>query len=380
MLTQNPQPETETEAEQYPVEPRYHPIHKIPRHIYDFLASSKFAMFLLVTILCCCIAGVTIYRGDRAWQMIFGTFWFNGILLLLIINVACCFFGRIWGRKVTVVSFGMILFHLSFVAMFAGVIYNSLHFFDATIRLTEGETLPNNDPTSYDEAKRGMFFNFSKLKGETQLHKVLPGYKVDGEEKRYAFDVAVGDEAGQNREIIYTAKKLDYNGIRYFRDKEGYSVLVVLYDRQGKELYGAHIPLQSLRQSDSSIVYSTGTKDNAGTLPFPQGETKPVYDLQVSFQPSQLNDRSGTVTFEVRPYAGSDGKKEVKPSAFGAAAVGQKFDAGGNFLEVKEIRYWVGMSVRYDPGTPLVLTSLWVALAGMVITTAGRIMRSRRRG
>lgn len=136
-------PETEQEAEPYPIEPRYHPIHKIPRKIFDFLASSKLAMFLLIAILVCCVTGVTVYRGQQAGELIFSTLWFNGLLVLLVVNVACCFFGRIWYRKLTIISFGMILFHISFVAMFAGIIYNSLFFFEGSIRLTEGETLPN---------------------------------------------------------------------------------------------------------------------------------------------------------------------------------------------------------------------------------------------
>jgi len=86
---------TETEDEAYPVEPRYHPIHKIPRKIYDFLASAKLAMLLLVTILLTCIIGVTVLRGDESGRMIFGAIWFNAILVLLVVNVACCFFGRI---------------------------------------------------------------------------------------------------------------------------------------------------------------------------------------------------------------------------------------------------------------------------------------------
>src|SRR5512138_454131 len=129
-----PEINVEPEAEHFPVEPRYHPIHKIPRKIYDFLASSQLAMGLLVAILGSCVAGVTIWRGARAGEVIFSSLWFNGLLVLLVVNVACCFFGRIWGRKVTWVSFGMILFHLSFVAIFGAIVYNSLFFFEATIR------------------------------------------------------------------------------------------------------------------------------------------------------------------------------------------------------------------------------------------------------
>lgn len=111
-------PEADTEeAEHFPLEPRYHPIHKIPRIAYDFLASAKLAMALLVAILICSLTGVTILRGQRAWELIFSTVWFNGILVLLVINVACCFFGRIWHRRITIISFGMILFHVSFVSI-----------------------------------------------------------------------------------------------------------------------------------------------------------------------------------------------------------------------------------------------------------------------
>ena len=82
------------------------------RKIYKFLSSVKLAMVLLITILACCVAGVTIWRGAEAGRLIFGTLWFNGILSLLVVNVAFCFFPRMWGRRLTLVSFGMILFHL----------------------------------------------------------------------------------------------------------------------------------------------------------------------------------------------------------------------------------------------------------------------------
>jgi len=44
--TQFSELEAEAEQESFPVEPRDHPIHKIPRKIYDFLASAKLAMAL----------------------------------------------------------------------------------------------------------------------------------------------------------------------------------------------------------------------------------------------------------------------------------------------------------------------------------------------
>ncbi len=369
----------EPEAEHYPIEPRYHPIHKIPRKIYGCLASAKLAMVLLVAILGCCVAGVTIWRGVRAGELIFSSLWFNGLLVLLVVNVACCFFGRVWGRKVTLVSFGMILFHLSFVSMFAGIVYNSLFYFRGIIRLTEGESLPSGDPNSYDAIRKGRFFDFSRLKGETSLIKMQTGYKVGGLDKRAAYQVAVGEPGSRKQGFIYVTQNLSYRGFKYVPDKEGYSVLTVLSDKQGNVLYGAYVPLQSYWQNDNSYLYATGTKSSSESFAFPPAPERPVYDLLVRYRPDPKVERGGEVTFQVWPHADSGAPLNEKPVAEGKATVGATFDAGNYLLSGTEIRYWVGMRVSHEPGQPLVLASLWVGLAGMVITTVGRIRRGGRK-
>ncbi|GFO66094.1 cytochrome c biogenesis protein ResB [Geomonas paludis] len=376
-MTRNERDEVElvAETESFPVEPRYHPIHRIPRMIYDFLASARLAMALLVAILVCCLAGVTVVRGAQAWLTIFSTLWFNALLVLLVVNVACCFFGRIWHRRITVISFGMILFHMSFVAMFLAIVYDSLFFFQGSLRLTEGETLQNSDPHSYDGYRQGRFFSFSRLKGETTLVKMIRGYRVGGEDKRAAYDVEVGEPGHKRREVIYITNNLDYKGVKYLPEKEGYSALIVLSDKTGKELYGAHVPLQSLKQKDNSYLYTTGTKEGAGSFPFPQDS--PLYSLQVAYRPDPVKDRSGEVFFQVWPYREGEIPQQEQPAAAGKAPVGQHFSAGGHTLAAKEIRYWVGMNVRHDPGKPVILASLWVGLAGMIITTFGRMRKGR---
>ncbi|MHB8882100.1 MAG: cytochrome c biogenesis protein ResB [Thermodesulfovibrionales bacterium] len=350
----------------------------ILQKIYNFLTSAKLAMALLVTILVCCIVGVTIFRGERAWSLIFSTLWFNSLLVLLVVNVAFCFFGRIWGRKVALISFGMILFHLSFVFMLMGVIYNGLFYFRGNIRLTEGETLPNGDLQSYDQSDRGRFFNLSRLKGETSLIKMHADYKVDGVNKRAAYEISVGEGRLKKQEIIYITKHLEYKGFKYFNDREGYSVLAVLFDRKGKELYGAHIPLQSLSQKDDSYLYTTGTKEGPAGLIFPQPPLKPLFGLQVTYYPSKLKERGGEAFFQVWPLDKAETGDAAKPLAEGKAAVGEKFHGGEYQLAVQEIRYWVGMRVVYEPGQPIVLASMWAGLAGMIITFYGRMRRKKK--
>lgn len=378
-MTELPQDvQEESEYEVFPVTPRYHPVHRLTRKIYDFLASSRLAMFLLVMILGCCVAGVTFLRGEVADTRLFNSLWFNGLLVLLIINVACCFFGRIWGRRVTIISFGMILFHLSFVAMFAGIVYNSLFFFRGIIRLTEGETLPNSDPQSYDIKERGRFFRYSRLQGDTTLNKMETHYKVDGLDKRVAYDISVGHPGMKKSGIIYLTRNLDYYGVRYFPEKQGYSVLTVIYDKSGKELHGAYLPLQTLMESKGGYIHSSGSKKGPGSLEFPRLPEKPLLDLQVAYRPDPSKERAGVALFQVRPL-GSDLQplKDREPLK-GEAAIGAQFAAGDYLLSVKEVRYWVGMKVVYEPGQPIVLASLWAGLAGLIITFFGRVWKKRR--
>lgn len=368
----------EEEEEIFPVEPRYHPLHKITRKVYDFLASAKLAMFLLVVILVCSVAGVTIVRDKRAWELIFSSLWFNCLLVLLVVNVACCFFGRIWGRRVTLVSFGMILFHLSFVTMFLGIVYNSLYYFRATIRLTEGETLPNGDYRSYNNISMGRLFNISKAKGETTLVKLHTGFKFEGDDKRVAYEIAVGEPGQVKLDKIFVTRHLYYKGFKYFPDSEGYSLLAIMYDRAGKELYGAHISLQSLKQKDESYLYSTGTNEGPGTVPFPQLPLKPLFGLNIAYKADPQKERAGEAFFQIWPLVTISDKSVQKPVSEGKAAIGQKYDSGDVQLSAREVRYWTNIAVRYEPGQPIILTSLWVALFGVTMTTLARMFKKRK--
>ena len=432
----------DSELEQFPVEPRFHPVNRIARGVYDKLASAKLAMLLLVAILISCLCGALLFKDMDARQIIFGSLWFNGLLVLLVVNTACCFFGRMWGRRLTVVSFGMILFHLSFVSMFLAIVFNSLFCFNGTLRLTEGETLSNRDPNSYDFPKHGLFFSYSRLKGETTLVRVHRGYKVDGSDKLIAFDVAVADGQKKKEGTIYINNKFSYRSVDYLRDREGYSLLAVVSGKQGNELFGMYIPLQSFKQKDDSYLYATGVMAGPGPIDFPPEGAKSLFRLQLDYLTDNQKDRNGRIRFRVWPLPKGGAEGTMNPAAGGVAAgmggghamnpsgagamdpskahagnpgasgamgaggaagssathagmpavagpgkepiadgtmgVGGKFAFGEYQLVAPEVRYWVAMTVRYNPGKPIVLASLWVGLAGIIITTIGRMAKRRR--
>ncbi len=213
--------------------------------------------------------------------------------------------------------------------------------------------------------------------GETTLIKMHKGYTVDGADKQVAYEVAVGEGPSKKPGMIYVTHKLEHQGLEYFRDKEGYSILVILADRSGKELCGAYVPLQSIPQKGDQYLYTTGTKDGPGAFAFPPDPLKPAVALQAAYHSSFVKERDGEAAFQVwRPDEAFDHRAE--PMTQGRARLGEKIRAGDYYLSVKEVRYWVGMNVRYDPGKPIVLASLWVGLSGMVLTFIARIRSANK--
>jgi hypothetical protein len=344
--------------------------------LHALLTSSELALGLLAIVLACCVVGVTVVRGARAGELIFATLWFNSLLVLLAVSSFTAFFSRIWRRRLTLVSAGMILFHLSFAVLLGGIAWNRLFYFDGLLRLTEGETLPNGRLESWDRVDMGRFFDLSTLRGETTLVKMHVNYRVDGENKRAAYEVAVSDGEASAHRVIYVAEYLDFEGVRFFCQKEGYSLLIVMSDAAGRELYGAHVPLQSLKQADGNYLYATGTADGAAPVPFPPPPGHPLAEVLVRYRPNTVVERAGDVTFEVSPLGAAPTQGTARA---GTVNVGGAFAAGDYAFSPREVRYWVGMNVRHDPGLVVVFASLCFGVAGMVLTFIGRVRQGAAR-
>jgi cytochrome c biogenesis protein ResB len=353
-------------------EPPARPRRTIPQRVYAFLTSPRLAIALLISVLGCCVVGVTALRGERAWLLVFSTLWFNALLVLLAISSGAAFFTRIWKRKLTVVSVGMIVFHVSFVALLGGVVFNSMFHFRGVLRLTEGETLPNGQIESYDLVEHGRFFDFGRLRGETTLVKMHSGYKVEGMDKRAAYEIAVGEGASKTTGTIYITRDLEHDGVRYLCAKEGYSVLIVMTDKAGHDVYGAHVPLQSIKHPKGGYLYATGSATEPVAFPFPPEE--PRAQLLVSYRPNTVVERQGDVGFQFLATG-----RPITEERTAQVTVGQVFDAGDFKLSPREIRFWVGMDVRYDPAQNVILASLCFGLAGMVMTFVGRVRQGTAR-
>lgn len=348
------------------------------KKILGLLWSTKVALVLLVLISLSCVAGVLLPPA-LGKEAVFTSLWFNLLLVLLIINIVFCIVKRI--RILRLSQIGTTIFHFGLVLLFVGVVYDQLFFFEGAIRLTEGETLNCSDPASYDRVKMGRFFQIPKLEelGELYFHKLHTSYLAEGKERGIANEIAVGQDVPEGKKrIIYVTMPLKYKGFEFYRDeRDGFSPLFVLRDMQGRVLYGAYAPLQSIRQEDGTYLYRSGSALAPGSFNFPQEPDLPaLFRLRTTFHPDKVNKMTGEVSFQVRPIAHgkeADGR-EAKELFNGKAAFGERIKAGDFYLSMDEVRYWTSMNVNYRPGKGFIFGSFWVSFAGLILSLAMKAM------
>jgi len=352
---------------------------KMLQEIFEFFRSKLLALVLMLLILVVIFIATVFLPVQTAQHLVFSSLWFNALLILIVINTACCFFSRLHRRGWTVVSSGMVIFHLSFVAMFAGIVVNGLFHFKGSLRLTEGETIGMGNPVGYDQLESGRFFNQSWLRGDVTFQKLHTDYKVGNVSKGPACEISVVEGARQVTGVIYPTHHLMFNGFKLFRDKEGYTPLFMLSDKNGKELYGAYTALQSFKQADGTYLYTTGTKQGGpGSADFPQiPNIAQLFKIQFTYHPPKLEKGISAATFKVWEY--DKGKQDGQGRLIfeGTAPMGGKASFGDYSLSMKEVRYWASMEVLYNPAQTIVFGSLWAGLAGFSLTMFGRMRRSR---
>jgi hypothetical protein len=128
-------------------------------------------------------------------------------------------------------------------------------------------------------------------------------------------------------------------------------------------------------KEDGSYIYTTGTKEGPAAFNFPPEPLSPLLGMNLAYRPDKNAEKKGDIYFDVYRLIKTALKQPGKPLNTGKVVVGEVFDTGNYRLKVKEVRYWVAMSVRYEPGKSIVLASLWVGLFGVTLTTLARMFK-----
>jgi len=233
------------------------------------------------------------------------------------------------------------------------------------------------DPNAFDEEYWGRFFSHAAMRGTVTLHKLHTEYKEGGLNKGVANEISIVDGDRIARGVIFPTRHLAFNGYKFFRDTDGFAPLFILYDRRGREIYGAYTALQSFQQQDKSFLYSTGSrKDGPGSAEFPQiSGMPPLFKIQFTYHLPKLESEIKKASFKVWEYDKDKKNGQGRLVCEGTAALGEKVYFGDYALSMADVRYWARMDVLYNPGQPIILASLWVGLGGLIMTTIGRAIR-----
>ena len=353
---------------------------RMSNRIFSLFWSTKVAIVLLVLIILSCVVGVSM-PSDVGKDFVFYSLWFNLLLVLLIVNIVFCIVKRTNVLRLS--QAGSTIFHLGLVALFVGVVYDQLFFFEGEIRLTEGESLVCADPASWDVLKYGRFFRNQTLNelGQLYFHKLHIAYQEEGKFREEAIEISVGTDVQRgSRRIVYIARPLKYKGFELYREKrDGYSPLVVLRDKQGKVLLGSFVALQSIRQQDGTFLYRSGTALEPGSFKFPQDPAiPPLYNIQTIYYPDKAQKGTGDISFKVWKYI-TDDKDASEELVNVKAAFGERIKAGDYFLSLEEVRYWTSIYVTYRPGLTLIFSSFWIALGGLILNLSLKTAKSREK-
>lgn len=349
------------------------------RKFFSLFWSTKVALVLLVLIFLSCVAGVVL-PAEMGKDLVFHSLWFNLLLVLLIVNIVFCIVKRVQVLRMS--NLGSTVFHLGLVALFAGVVYDQLFFFEGAIHLTEGEALGCAERANYDSVKKGRFFQFSKLQelGELYLHKLHIDYSEEGNKLGVANEIAVGEDMHNGkRHFVYVNSPWKYKGFELFRvDNDGYSPLFVLRDGNGTVLAGSYAPLQSIMQEDGTFLYRSGTVSTPGSFKFPQSPRFPdVFRLMATYHPDKIKKMAGEITFQIWPIKPGAPEDEAPELFQGKAAFGERVKAGEYFLSMDEVRYWTTIKIHYSPGLPFIFSSFWIAFGGLVLAAIQKTAKWR---
>jgi hypothetical protein len=132
-------------------------------------------------------------------------------------------------------------------------------------------------------------------------------------------------------------------------------------------------------EPDGRQVDGTGSSKGLSSFPFPGEAKQPLLAVQMSYVPDPGKERAGTVRLQTLPLDPATG--EVAQGAavnVSEVPIGGRLEAGDYLLSPTEVRYWAGMTVRYDPAQGFILGSLVAGFAGMLFTLVGRLKQGPR--
>ena len=351
------------------------------------LASVKLASVLGVLLMLFALAGAVLpqtgameERAVAEWQArhvlatavfsqvglfhVFTSWPFLITILILAVNTLACTADRFSRIKKNASSpriefWGSIIFHLGLIALLLGGAWSAAMRFDGYVVLTEGQVFKDL-PEAYLRSASGVFRKNEYSAAECRLKSVSLTYK-DG---KHLVDLVstfeVDNQPGGSEESsIRVNRPWRYKDRAFTQDKTGFSPYLSIYDAgTGLKMFGTYVALRTLEKPDE--------REYKDFLPLQHAGEK----LMITLYPS-----AEIVNGEIHNY--SDELKSPmlrleRMDAAGQVVAEAELPNGGQavlgnlVIRFEGVRYWSSFRVVHDPGYPLVVLSLWIALIALI--------------
>lgn len=318
--------------------------------IWNLLSSSYFAVILLSILAAVSVLGTVIPQKESAdtylklfgsafaplfyllqLNDLFSSLFFKALATLLGISLFSCSLKRLrWALdgKLNFYLWGSFIAHLSILLIYSGVIYGGLAGFKTEVGIEKGE--------SYFEA-RG---NFS-----VRLNDFNAKFDKQGRPLMFSSDLSVIEgEKEVLRKTISVNHPLVYKGVKFYQSSYGLNGTLEIKKAGGKPEI---IP-----------IYKGGCATYS--------ETGQMFHIAELIPDLNLLHGMGSDTFEpLNPFVQLSAHDDRYSEEIGWVGLGQAVPWQGYTLKLIGVKEYTGLSIRQDPGIPVVYLGFLFLTAGV---------------
>lgn len=323
------------------------------KKVYRLLSSMKTGLVLLVVIGLASVLGSAVMP-----EVFFTTIWFQGMLSLLLLNMALCTINRIirfrsqfhkmqikpgWPRQISIIALhaGIVLI------LWGGTIY-AVWGQSSQVSILTGDTV---DISKVMQVKTPVSLKLDEFKIE---------FNTDGTPSQYYSNVSILEEGQvQSNASISVNHPLNYGEVKAYQQSFGYLVKVLHNNDSGS-------PVEELLQEGDFIK-----------LPNTERRVKiyrylPDFDPAAGMQQTSMKPDNPRIIYSVY--------ENNQLLGVGAAEFGEKIEVdSGTFVTFAGVEPFTVLRVKSDPGLPLVLTGGLMFMLGVsfsLIAAPGKVKKA----
>jgi cytochrome c biogenesis protein len=301
---------------------------------------------------------------------------------------------------------GNLLFHFALLALLTGVALGSWYGWHANRLVVAGEEFCNT-VQQYDEYGLGPRITAGDLPGFcVTLDSFEATYLESGQPSAYTAHVSYVDSPADTSAKPWTLQVNDplrLSGANVYLLGHGYAPMLRYTDRYGTVFNATapFLPTDGMLTSDGVFKFQDANVDPKGTAPRDPTEQTGFAGIFVPTAPADLSHGVASVypaerdpVLTLVAYVGNLGLGTGRPQSVyeldqRQIASGELVDVGrqnlrpgeswtlpdGSTVEFLGTRQWITVSIRYDPGEPIVLFGAGAVLIGLMISLSGKRRR-----